>query len=447
MTAMRDQSSAVARRFLRAGGAQGGWAIAEYAAFPLLMFAATPFFIHTLGVAQYGQWMLLLTFNGLGGVAGLGMGAAAIKEVSGARGRGDSAAAHAAVRSCLAVTMLSSLALASVIAGIGLTYGPELLGKMGSTTIIHVVFMAAAILIAIEQVDSVFAGVLRGFERFDLSARIEVVSKFTTVVAAIAIAALGHELIPVIASTIILTIGRAMLKGWFAGRQLGIGWILPAWDPVIVRRVFSFGKWTWLQSVGAALFATGDRLLVGGLLGADALARYSVCLQLAQQIQAIPAAAAQTMFPMISRKIARDEAIATPAIRATMILTALAVAIAVPLLIFGHTILTLWVGRAFADAGGATLSILTVAFMMLAINNVPHFVLLGLNRSMTVALCNIGAGFASLVTAFVFIHREGLEGAALGRVVYGVVACAMIVIMLGAVRSSLDHNRLHGAHP
>ena len=89
---------------------QSLWGMAEYFAYPLMMFIATPFFLAQLGAQQYGQWMLILAFTGFGGIAGLGMGTAAIKEVSAHRGRGDMPGAILSVRACLGVTLVSSFA-------------------------------------------------------------------------------------------------------------------------------------------------------------------------------------------------------------------------------------------------------------------------------------------------------------------------------------------------
>jgi O-antigen/teichoic acid export membrane protein len=411
-------------------GRQSGWAMAEYFAYPLMMFIATPIFLHLLGTAQYGQWMLLLTFNGLGGLAGLGMGTAAIKEVSAHRGRGDLVGAADAVRSCLAVTLASCIALSALLIIIGYFAGPTLLSKMGDPAIVRKIVVAAAILIALEQIDTVFAGAIRGMERFDISARIEASAKFAMVICALAVAWFTHQLEPVIWVTICGTILRAATKAVIAALILSAGPLTPHWDKAHVPRIFAFGKWTWAQSIGAAMFATADRIIVGSILGADALARYSVCLQLAQQIQTIPAAGAQVLFPMISRRMEQGEDVRRFALTAMFWLTLFAAAIALPVILFSHIVLNFWVGANIADQASSVLALLAVGFALLAINNVPHFVLLGLDDARSVAWINIGAGLLAVAMSVVLIPKNGLIGAASGRMAYASAICLLIAIMI-----------------
>lgn len=432
---IRTQGRIAALRRLGARGRQAIWALAEYFAYPAMMLVATPFLLRFLGSEQYGQYLMLLTFNGLGGITGLGMGTAVVKEVSDCRGRGDLAGAARAARSGLAVTLASVAVLGSVLLGIGLIAGPALLARMGDPGTIRLLFVGAVALIALEQLDLVFASTLRGAERFDLSAHLEVISKSAIVAAAVAAAWWWSDLRAVIATTLLLTVLRCAIKAVIATRLLGQGPLLPRWYPVEVRRIFAFGIWTWAQSIGAALFGTADRLLIGGHLGADALARYSVCLQLAQQVAAIPAAAAQVLLPYVSRAQAEgSRQVRTIAIRAMIALCAVAGGLALVLILFGHTILRLWVGSDFAATGAPILAILAIAFAVLAINNVPHFVLLGLNRSRFVALVNLGAGFAALGATWLALRSFELNGAAYGRLAYAVMICLLIVEMFKRLR-------------
>jgi O-antigen/teichoic acid export membrane protein len=423
-------------------GRQSGWAMAEYFAYPLMMFIATPIFLHLLGTAQYGQWMLLLTFNGLGGLAGLGMGTAAIKEVSAHRGRGDLAGGADAVRSCLGVTLVSSFALSAIIFILGIFTGPALLAKMGEPVVVRNIIIAAAFLIALEQVDTVFAGAIRGMERFDISARVEATAKLAMVLAALLAALATHRLEPVIWTTVTVTALRAMVKAIIATRVLSQGALLPRWDQSHVKRVFAFGKWTWAQSIGAAMFATADRMIVGSVLGADALARYSVCLQLAQQIQTVPAAGAQVLFPMISRLMERGDGVQPFVLKAMFWSALFSTVLATLIILFSHIILSLWVGSEIANQSSSVLMVLAVSFALLAINNVPHFVLLGLNDARSVAWVNIAAGLLAVAISVVLIPKVDLIGAAIGRLAYASVICLLIALMIRRLGHPIHRDRM-----
>jgi O-antigen/teichoic acid export membrane protein len=430
-------------RSLLARGRQSGWGMAEYFAYPLMMFAATPAFLSLLGTAQYGQWMLLLTFNGFGGLAGLGMGTAAIKEVSAHRGRDDIMGAANAVRNCFAITLASSTLLSLILILVGLATGPTLLAKMGPPDQVYRIIIAAAFLIAFEQVDTVFAGAIRGLERFDISARIEASTKLVMVLAALVAAWITHDLISVIWVTIAITLGRTAIKAIVATKLLKSGPLWPQWDRKIIARVFQFGKWTWAQSIGAAMFATADRLIVGSVLGATALAHYSICLQLAQQIQTVPAAGAQVVFPMISRRIEQGDDIRTFALKAMLWLAGFAVLLAVPVILFSHTMLSLWVGDSIANDSATTLMMLAISFAVLAMNVVPHYGLMGLGRARVVALWNMIAGLAAILFVASGVHDFGQLGASFGRLGYAIIIAGLTPIFLIAIRRNDQSNDLN----
>ena len=408
---------------------QSVWSMMEYLAYPLMMFLATPVFLSTLGAQQYGQWMLLLTFNGFGGAAGLGMGAAAIKEVSELRGKSDMPAAANAVRNCLAVTLASSLILATAMIGLGLTVAPGWLAKIGPFAIVSTIIVAASILITLEQVDVVFAGAIKGCERFELSALSEVISKFVAVLTSIIIAYITRNLLWIIATTIFIAVMRTTIKSHIAAMLLQNGLLYPIWNHSTINRVFAFGKWTWTQGIASTLFATADRLIVGGVLGAESLARYGICLQLAQQVQAIPAAAAQVIFPLVSRMRAEGKDIRITVSKAMTALCILSAIIVCPMIFLRNEILELWVGSNLSHGIGPILLVLSISFAILSVNNVPHYVLLGLGRSKVIAIINLAAGIASICCCYAGIHYFGLLGATLGRLAYGVIVCAVSIEM------------------
>lgn len=418
------------------GVGKSAWSVAESLAFPFMMFISTPLFLLMLGQEQFGQWMLLLTFNALGGVAGLGMGVAVIKEVSASRGAGGVETAVSAVRNCLSVTMLAAGSLASVLAIAGWFFGPDLLRQSGDRDMIRFIFLAAAVIITFEQIDSIYASTLRGLERFDLSAILEVSAKAVFVGAALLAAWLTRDLEIVVLATLATSVARTLCKAIVVSRLFAGHRMTPIWEQAEVRRIFDFGKWSWWQAVASAAFATGDRFMIAGLVGADALARYTICLQLAQQIQIVPAAAAQRLFPAVSRKVAAMEPVRAFALKATLVFGLLSVAIALPLMLLAEPILTLWVGSEIAQSSSDMLVLLAAAFGLLGMNAAPHFILLGLHESRGIAVLNIAAAIVTLVVTYTAITHIGVIGTAAGRMAFSLVICSIVPLMLVRLRQT-----------
>jgi O-antigen/teichoic acid export membrane protein len=423
-----------------AEGRGAAWAIAEYFGYPLLMFAATPLLLHVLGATVYGQWMLLLTLNGLGGLAGMGMGMAATREVAGHLGRADRKGAAAAARSCLGVTLAASAAIAAaIVAGAAVVPSPWL-ARMGEPEAIRLVVVAGAMMIVLEQVDTVFAGTIRGLERYDVSAKVELTAKAAMVLATIAAAVLTQSLAVIMATTLVCMLVRSAIKARIAARLLGNGMLWPRWEQHHVAAAFNFGKWTWGQSIGAALFATADRLLVGGMMGAAALAHYSVCVQLAQQVQTLPAAGAQVLLPRVSRLEGEGRPYRNMALRLTVGVGAIAGLAGLVLALLGYGIMQLWVGTSIAQDTAGTLPLLALGYAILGANVVPHYVLLGAGRARFVAVVNIAAGLFAIALAWLLIPAMGFAGAAIGRLCYALIISANVLAMLHQTR----HSKIHG---
>jgi O-antigen/teichoic acid export membrane protein len=58
-----------------------------------------------------------------------------------------------------------------------------------------------------------------------------------------------------------------------------------AWDAEAFTEIFHFGKWIFISSILGFLAINGDRLVLGGLVSADVLGRYSIAFFLATALQ------------------------------------------------------------------------------------------------------------------------------------------------------------------
>jgi O-antigen/teichoic acid export membrane protein len=80
------------------------------------------------------------------------------------------------------------------------------------------------------------------------------------------------------------------------------------WDHSAFREIFKFGKWIFFSSILGFLVASGDRLILGGLIDSTALGVYSVAFTLASALESVVTALASAVaFPALS-EIARDRA-------------------------------------------------------------------------------------------------------------------------------------------
>jgi O-antigen/teichoic acid export membrane protein len=280
-----------------------------------------------------------------------------------------------------------------------------------------------AVLLVLQQLEFVFAAALKGFERFDLAAAIDVAARLAGVGAGLAAAYATRDLAAVIAAGVAVSAVSLVARAAMASRVAGA----PVYRPVPLRsipgEVLRFGAWAAAQGLAGALLGHLDKLVIGWFLGASAVTYYSVCTQLAQQVHALPAAALAFLLPLTSRRGALGSGALAPR-RAIALGAALAVALAVALLALGIPFMRLWMGEAFTAAAGPLLPWLVGAYLLLGLNVAPHYLLLGAGEARFVSLANIAGGLASSLGTVLLVPALGLVGGALARGLYGPVLLA-----------------------
>lgn len=405
--------------------ASPAWAMLEYGWYPLLLFIATPWFLHRLGVEPYGHWMLLTATVGFGGVLNTGTGAATIKAVSAGIGRARHGDAERTVRASLAIAMIGGGALAVLVYAVFWFAGDALLARMGDPSQVQLTGAAAAFLIWLEQLDNVFSSAMKGAEQFGPAARIEIASKTTQILAGALVLLWWPKLGGLYAALLVVAVLRLLAKIIIARRLFGLEELRPSL--VGTTEILRFAKWGWLQGVGGMLFGVADRMLVGSLLGAASLAYYSIASQLAMQVHAFAAAGVSVIFPKVSRKL-EDRAqfslwrVTKVTLTSNFLLSSF---IALMLILFGPMLLRAWIGTDSAGPTAQILPWLVVAYWALALNVVPYYVLLGMGRIRFVGLAVFASGAVAVIAMYVAVSGLGLTGAPVGRGIYAILSLTL----------------------
>jgi O-antigen/teichoic acid export membrane protein len=395
------------------------YSTADYLLLPILWLITTPIFVSRLGVDQYGIWMLVNTFLGFSGIMGFGLSNATIKYVSKYRALGDDVGVARVVRSTL--TMYGALGiLAGAVAFLAAPLLVHHVFKVGSenTTLAVVALQIGGVGIIVRFLDSVFQSAIYGYERYDLATRVTMVTNAVTMMINVALVLNGYGLVEILITTIILIgvggIVKAILAKYLLIPNLGF---TPLFDKAALREIFSFGFYSWLQSLGGILLHQVDRFLIASLLNTSALTYYVVSLQLAQQIHAVLARAVSFVFPLSSAvKEAGDlQRLRRIYFKGLNFTTVAAVAIGLPLFIFSRNILTLWMGSSFADEAAGLLRILTFVFALLATSIVPYYYLNGTGFVRLNTLFGMISGTIVTIAALLLIPWLGIAGAAWAR--------------------------------
>lgn len=406
------------------------WSVAETFVYPLLLLILTPVLLKTVGPADYGLWVLAYSIAGFGNLANFGMGLATQRFVARARGEKSKSASMEQAAAVVAQTLLLAAIGGTVLAVVLLLAARPLaeifLGKMGVQAHVILSIQVAGVVIACQQIESVLASGLRGLERFDLAAKAEATTKSLGAAAVIATAVWSRDVEAVLIVAATFAVAAVIAKGIVLRRALKrvipvFSWRFP--DRALLR----FGLWTWLQGISATVFQQADRLLLSAMLGGVAVANYSVASQVGALVHAGFSATFAVVLPRLSRQMATGDRNSraqhfSQTWRSFLALNVTAViAVGLPLWIFGPALLHLWLGETATADVLRIYPLVLAAFLILSMNIAPHFVLLGSGSARYVSLTNGAAALLAIVALYPAVSIFGVEGAALCRVLYGIV--------------------------
>ena len=374
--------------------------------------------------------MLLVATVGFGAILNAGTGAATIKHVSANIGNHDSRGVENTIRGSLAIASIGGGLLAIGVLGLFWFGDNSLFVRMGDPHILHVTGLAAAALVWIEQMDNVFASALRGSERYGLTARIEIAAKSGQMLLLALTLVNGRGLGTVYLVLAISAVIRMGAKMIITRSTLHLTLLSPKLS--YAKEILNFSKWAWLQGLGGMVFSIADRFLVGSLLGAAALAQYSVVSQLAMQIHGLAAAGVSVVFPMVSRKRAHDPTFsigrATAQILSANVL--LCSTLALGLFLLGKPILNMWLGEHSSAGLTGLLYYLSLAYWLLALNITPYYVLLGVGKVRAIAIWVFTGGIAGLAPMIFAIRTWGLPGAGVGKLIYAIATLMLFIPLM-----------------
>ena len=190
-------------------------------------------------------------------------------------------------------------------------------------------------------------------------------------------------------------------------------------DRTRFKELLGFGAWLSVTNVISPLMTSIDRFLIGSLLGAAAVAHYTVAMNLTLRSQLFATALARTLFPRFSRL---DRAQAFELARRSSVSLAYGYgAICGSAIIVGRPFLTLWVGPEFASYASPVFEVLLLGAWMNGMAFIPYSFLQGQMRPDLVAKLHAFELLPFILVLWLLLSNFGLMGAAFawcGRVAF-----------------------------
>ena len=413
-------------------GTRAFWSALDAAATPGFTLITLAVLVRALSASDYGLLVMALAASGLSMAINPAIAATTTKFVSElAEHRNTRSGTIAGVISLSLVTV----AVIDLVILLGTALYSEPLswwvfGDVASARHLGPVLLLAMLSVAIQQIDAVLAAAIRGLERFRRQALIEMFSRggLTAVIVYVAWRTRSVNIVLIAQSVVYFAsvlVRAVALRELLPGKRL-----FAAPSRVEAGRIIRYGGWMWLTALAGVAYTSADRIFIGRSLGSAAAGQYNVYLQITQLIHFIPSSMFAFSLPAFSRLAAQGSA-ARDEIGRTY--RSYLGAISVAAVGFAAVMMASWpflmrVVAGIGCAGGrlGVPALLTLNFLLLACNVAPYYLLIALGHARAVSMITTISMLAALVLMAVLIPRYGMEGAALGRLAYGMGALLLL---------------------
>ena len=385
----------------------------------LVLIASVPLALGYLGGERFGLWMTAVAAAELLSFASLGLDKGLLNALAAADGRDDRAAARRLVST--AFVMLGGIVLA-LLALLALAYPifpwARLLNAPAAADagpVMAVLVVCALLALLASLVDTVQAAYQEGF----LNGLWKAAGRLLSLVALAAAIGLGKSVawiaLAVAGAPLLAALGNAIVL--FRYRRPWLAPQLGALRREAARVLFGAGSLFFLTQLAFTVAYYADNLIVAQILGSEAVAAYAVTARLFDLPGMLLLLIGAALWPPLAEAISRgDTAWAERGLRRLIIASlGLVAATALPLMLFGPTLLRWWVGGAVAPPG--SLFVAFGLFWLLSAVTQPVAVFLGAASALRFQLaCAVLLAAGGLALKVLLAQRFGVAGVAWGRV-------------------------------
>lgn len=408
------------------------WHISGFFVTTILGLVVTSLVVNKIGIAYFGLFGLITAILAPLSLANLGFGEATVKYVAQYVHEGDFKKAEQYISTTYFMNLIVGLAGAMLIA---------VFGRFIFTAFFHVgqedleVVKVCLYLVAAgwfcNQAAAVLVGIPAAFQKYHYVATGNMILMLANSFLILLFVLGGGGLIGYIAATVVGSIVNFFYWYFTALRIFPAARIRPALHKEVWKSSFYFGGWQAVAQLGGILSNQIDKYILGAILAPAAVGIYNVALTVEQRAYSSVFTVSEVLFPAFSSL--SNEALELKAdalMKASWILTALAVCVITPLIPLAHGLLALWINHDVAGQGSVILKTLAVAGTLGCATNASYFFLLGTGQTRVITLLSVLTGVVTIIVSVLVLPRFGLVAAGWSSIAAMLAQIVFVNIMI-----------------
>ena len=392
-----------------------------------LAFLTIPLLIHFIGIEEYGLWALVSAIVGLVALAEAGLSTATTVFVSQDLYRDD----RDGLSQTLTVTISAMLVLAMLMmillwfdAETIVNWFPKLTRSQHIATTQALQIGSFVILARLLQ--QVLIGVEQAYQRYELLNVLNTIQWVLMSLGLGMVAWQGGRVVALMQCQAIVT-GAALLSHVCVVRSL----VQPtnlflSWNHQKSVAVMRYSLMVWLTSLGGALFARGDRLIVGSLLGSQMLGVYAAITDVTGAINGLSALPVQPILPALSHFTVREDAdkenlrrdqveLQRRVKQALEVNSLVALGMGAALFFLAPFIMRVMIADMASCENILAFRFAVIIYSLYSLNAVGYYILFSINGLKQSVAIHLISGGLSLMLISIGTHFFGLVGAILGN--------------------------------
>ena len=397
--------------------------------------AAIPQIVRELGIERFGFlsviWMLIGYFS----IFDLGLGRTLTKLVADRIGRDEEDEIPSLVSTTLIIIAVSSVMI-SVAMAFSSTRIAAVLGvsdSLLSEASNAIVWLSIGLPFVL--ISSALIGFLEAFQKFALISAVRLPLGILIFVAPLAVLVFSKHLGAIAAALAGLRILSTCALAFLTLR------VAPSlrrhalvFRRELVRPLFTFGGWLTVSNVVGPAMVYFDRFLIASVLGATAIAFYTVPYDVLTRLWVFPSAMQGVLFPAFATMLRQGSGRVVPVFdRSSTVNMLLMTPPFVAVMLLAREGLELWVGSAFAENSSVVAKVLMVGVLVNAMARTPFAFVQSAGQAKWSAIVHVSELVPYAVLLWILLAVGGIEGAAYawtGRIIIDTIIFYVLAIKL-----------------
>ncbi|MCL4545380.1 MAG: oligosaccharide flippase family protein [Chloroflexi bacterium] len=232
---------------------------------------------------------------------------------------------------------------------------------------------------AINLVLGVFIAVIRGLQRFDLDAKINLAGRSIGIFGSIAVLYLGWGLVGLTIQTFVLTLGYGLCYVILTFRSCPGLYIAPRFATMgTFRKLMSFSLRIQVGRISTLINTDLGQLLLAYFLGPTQVGYYTIATNITERARSVPMSVVSTITPAASQfsAVADDERFRALLDRSLRYICVVGVPLFAGVVAFSHPFLNTWLGPGYVKSA-VTADIIATSYVFLLLTGPVSSVLIG----------------------------------------------------------------------